>query len=327
MPTPRVAVCSVLFVLLPLAVASANDSAASIAAGGIQLRSERRIALRMERLTIREVKAAKWSAQFAVSVDYEFVNESAEEITTEVAFPVPEYGYEYERPFLLRDFRAWVDGVAIPVKKQVRALVNGQDRSALLLALGIDIEHHGNYSPDTAEGDYGGPNQFRDISERDLARLVAEGLVEGSHPERGWPRWRVAILWHWTQTFPPGKVVRVRHEYVPGAGYQGYRSPRAVTDTACPDSALFAALEREVAALGSRYKGTLASRVDYILTTANGWKGPIGDFELVVERPVGQFVSFCWDGKVEKVNATTFRAAAKDFTPTRNLTVYFLDVR
>ncbi len=69
-----------------------------------------------------------------------------------------------------------------------------------------------------------------------------------------------------------------------------------------------------------------AEWVKYILTTANTWKTPIPDFELVVERPEDQFVSFCWDGKVEKVSKTKLRASARDFVPTHELLVYFFNV-
>ena len=66
--------------------------------------------------------------------------------------------------------------------------------------------------------------------------------------------------------------------------------------------------------------------VKYILTTANSWKTPIRDFELIVEKPAGQFVSFCWDGTVEKLSDTRFRAKASNFVPKRELLIYFLSV-
>ena len=70
-----------------------------------------------------------------------------------------------------------------------------------------------------------------------------------------------------------------------------------------------------------------AAWVNYVLTTANTWKTPIGDFELVLERPEGRAVSLCWDGKVERVSKTSFSAKAKNFVPARDLTVYFFSVR
>jgi len=66
--------------------------------------------------------------------------------------------------------------------------------------------------------------------------------------------------------------------------------------------------------------------VKYILTTANTWKTPIRDFELIVERPARQFVSFCWEGNVEKLSNTRFRATAHDFVPNQELLVYFFSV-
>jgi hypothetical protein len=64
------------------------------------------------------------------------------------------------------------------------------------------------------------------------------------------------------------------------------------------------------------------------LTTANSWKGPIKDFRLVVEKesPV-DFVSFCWDGAVRKVDALRFEATAVDFVPKRELRVVFFRAR
>jgi hypothetical protein len=71
--------------------------------------------------------------------------------------------------------------------------------------------------------------------------------------------------------------------------------------------------------------------VDYILTTANSWKMPIQDFELIVEKPADQFdlgktfVSFCWDGPVEKLDARRFSARKKDFVPKRELHIAFFN--
>jgi len=76
--------------------------------------------------------------------------------------------------------------------------------------------------------------------------------------------------------------------------------------------------------------------VKYILTTANTWRTPIKDFQLVVERPettafssasdqAGKtFVSFCWDGEVQPLDKNHFRARKADFVPARELVVYYL---
>src|SRR5437667_158345 len=75
--------------------------------------------------------------------------------------------------------------------------------------------------------------------------------------------------------------------------------------------------------------------VDYVLTTANTWKTPIKDFELIVERPRpkpgsperGQwFVSFCWDGAVTRLDADHFSGRLINFVPKRELHVVFFGV-
>src|SRR6267143_1049025 len=77
-----------LMVLLPIHV-HADDGAASIAAGGVVvMKRERRIAMAKEVLQISATK---------VIVDYDFRNDSDEDITTAVAFPIPDYDHDLDR--------------------------------------------------------------------------------------------------------------------------------------------------------------------------------------------------------------------------------------
>ena len=73
--------------------ALADDSAASIAAGGLVARRETRIVMAKEVLRISPNK---------VVVDYDFRNDTDQDVTTEVAFPVPPYSYGPENPAILR---------------------------------------------------------------------------------------------------------------------------------------------------------------------------------------------------------------------------------
>ena len=293
--------------------ARANDAAAETVAGGIVLKEERRVSMRKERLRISEV-----AGKYKVSVEYEFVNESKDDVTTEIAFPVPPYTFMFDDvggPRNLGKFRAWVNGKAIPVERQLRAVVNGKDYALLLRQLGINIEDHGGC--DMARGD-----DFTGLSARQLKRLKQLGVVEDASYACGVEaKWAVDITWHWTQHFPPGKVVRIRHEYTPSVGFQGLYLgegvPADLPADACFDPAVMKSLVDPVDGCH------VESWVKYILTTANTWKTPISDFELLVEHPANRHVSFCWDGKVEAINATTARAAAKDFVPKHELTVYF----
>jgi hypothetical protein len=77
--------------------------------------------------------------------------------------------------------------------------------------------------------------------------------------------------------------------------------------------------------------------VDFILTTANTWKTPIEDFTLIVERPhwknykgendLGDYVSFCWDGPVKRMDADHFSAHVENLVPAKELRIGFFGVK
>jgi len=77
----RVATCALAW-LLAVSSARPDDGAASIRAGGLVLKREARITM------AKEVLRIGWNS---VAVDYEFRNDTDEDVTTEVAFPIPPY--------------------------------------------------------------------------------------------------------------------------------------------------------------------------------------------------------------------------------------------
>lgn len=338
-----VALCSV-FMFLGSATYG-NDSAASTALGGIQLRKEARVAMRKERLTIGIGK---------VTVEYEFLNGSDSDITTEVAFPIPPYGVTFSAGGIrvFDDFRVWVEGKEFRYQTESRAKLGSRDYSELLQRLGVDIASLGHFD-DSGQEPYS--KDFRRLTKDNQEQLVKAGLFDA---EDKFPQWTVEKLYHWSQVFPAHKVVHVRHQYEPGIGFmlvqatfldkkerdrqisgekdsvalQSWIQDARQIETACVEPKLAKALAAATARLQTKQnnndQGYLQMQwVDYILTTANSWKTPINDFELLVERPSpGWFVSFCWNGPVERVDATHFRAKATDFVPSKELHVAFLGV-
>jgi hypothetical protein len=62
-------------------------------------------------------------------------------------------------------------------------------------------------------------------------------------------------------------------------------------------------------------------RIDYILTTANNWSGPIGVFRLVVDKGTpDSFISFCGTD-IRKIGPTQFEMTATDFVPEQDLAI------
>ncbi|MDM8556199.1 DUF4424 family protein [Desulfococcaceae bacterium HSG7] len=328
-----------LFVIIFLSVLSlvqleANDSAVETAAGGLQLRSEKRVSILKERLYIgKEIIANVPSNipilenRYKIIVEYEFLNQSTQDVITEVAFPIPEFKYPGES--LIQDrniggFKVEIDGKVISYSTEIRAIVDGQDVTALLQKVGIEIESFGRFNHHSSD-----PNhyQIRRLPKEMQAHLKTAGILGGGY----YPKWGVSITHHWKQTFLPGKIVKVRHEYdaIPGFSFSD-EIPKylASLKKGCFDENL-AHNMRIVQEQKSKQKDNVliwADWVKYILTTANTWKMPIQNFELIVEAPKDHFVSFCWDSKLEKLYNNRFRATVSDFTPTKELLVYFFKV-
>lgn len=335
-----VAVCAQLW---------ANDSAASTAAGGVQLVREPRISMQKERLFISEKK---------VRVEYEFLNDTDTDVTTEVAFPIPPYGLGWDDPAGPRgfdDFMLWVEGKQLSCQAEIKATLKGKDLTPLLRKYGVDPNSFGhfNWKADKAL-------DFEKLPAGAQAELVSAGAYE----VRGglaFALWTISKTYHWKQTFSAHQVLHMVHEYKPVVGFSAisltaldpaYRRKmiaeakeikdqtqpdqladaiawdRGLTDS-CVDAKLQARLTAELDTRSAEQKENdgdylYLTWVDYILTTANSWKMPIRDFELVLEKPKeGGYVSFCWDGQVQKIDSFHFSARTKDFVPKRELHIAF----
>jgi hypothetical protein len=325
-----------LVLLAPVFVAPmhADDEAIAIAAGGIQPRKETRILMQKERLTIGLDK---------VTVDFWFLNESSKDVTTEVGFPVPPYQWNTGEPGYVPDFsnfRVWANGQEVKYKTDVRAKLNGKDYTDLLRRLHLPIDFAN--SKAALDGSLDPQQPISSLSSAEKAELLRSGLIQ---PETVYT-WNYDYEWYdyrtyyWVQMFPARQIIHIRHEYKPETGYRGFAPDKFhdEMERAC----LSPAAERNLIATSrknlearKRLPGDsflYARWVKYILTSANTWKTPIKDFELIVEKPKAAtsaaqapyLVSFCWNGKVQQTDQGEFVARAKDFVPKNELTVYFL---
>ncbi len=299
----------------------ANDTAASASAGGIRLVREAHISMEKERLTISEKK---------ITVEYEFLNNTDADITTEVAFPVPPFKLGDDDPGGPRgldDFRVWIEGKQVNYQTDVRATHNGVDYTSLLHELGVDVSSFGHFDEENMSEPFA--HDIQKLSSQSKDRLMRAGLIGR---ENKFPRWAVSKTYHWNQTFPAHQTIRVRHEYAPVIGFTpvdfGYVDPvyRKQIDTACVDPGL----QKTIISVAKKNQKNYVEMfwVDYILTTANSWKTPIKDFEMILEKPksaVGHpsYVSLCWDGSIERIDSEHFRAKISNFVPKQELHVTF----
>jgi hypothetical protein len=261
---------------------------------------------------------------------------------------VPPYQQDFDAggPKGVDDFKVWVDGRSVAYQVDSKAILNGVDYSGLLRKLGVDVASFGQFTDtDSKRGPYSPEIEKLPRSQRDeLARI---GLVRR---EDGFPEWSAVKMYHWQQVFPAGKTLHVRHEYTPIAGFAllapevTFPIPKAERTaefaTAIRESCIDAPLQKTLtlsARNGSQSGGYIETIwIDYILTTANTWKTPIKNFELIVERPkpTGKWyapvrrwlVSLCWDGPMGQLDADHFVARAANFVPKKELHVAFFGV-
>ncbi len=315
-----------LFLIAVCVPACADDTAVSVAAGGIQLRKEARISMDKERLTITLDK---------VTVDFWFRNETNKDVTTEVAFPVPPYQFDLNStngPHDFADFKLRVDGQPVSYQTDVHAMLNGKDHTSLLRGLGIDIATFGKY-------DWKGvPPEISKLSSSDQARLIRLGLLDNS--DDAFPQWTVNKMYYWRQTFPVGTLIHIRHVYKPLIGAEAFQ-PEEIQkqlNNTCMSDELYRSLQTAAAESLKRSHGlnggdVYAAWVNYILTTANTWRTPIKDFELIVDvastsKTSSSYphVSFCSDGPIDKLSPSRWVVRRRDYIPRHELAVYFFGV-
>ncbi len=323
----------VLVAWLTATVARANDTIAEITPQGLQFRVEAGIAMVEEELYISRTR---------VEVGYRFRNLTDRDIRAEVAFPVPPFHFQEmanvphsRSPLNFDDFQVEVNGRRVEYRTEVRALVEGQDHTDTLNALGISVEDFGRF-------DWPGfvMRDLARLSGQERGRLEQLGLLVADEADGRrllLPNWTVAETYHWTQDFPAGAEVGIRHRYTPyhGGMYLPYSRTRVVDlsvdageilEQACIDDKTRQAIEQRLrshAGDGLRY--LFIDWVPYILTTANNWSGPIGRFHLVLDKPAGSLLSLCLDEKLTKTGPNRFEAWVDNFVPRKDLRVYYFD--
>jgi len=307
----------VLLALILSTPAFANDTSAELAAGGLVITKNDAIEMQSEDLFI---------SQEAVRVTYRFVNTSGRDATIRVAFPMPDIGgpdmfksdvsVPVDAPANILAFATTADGKPVKTELEQKALVDGVDRTAWLVANHIPLAVH----QDSAAAAIGKIPKAK----RDEARKL--GLID----EEDAPIWVLRSTYHWMQTFPAGKPVTIQHRYTPSVGATvgtmlglGRDSDQETARKYCVDPSIQTTLARSVHnGEGPRYT---EHWIEYVLVTGGNWKKPIGDFRLTVDKgKPATLVSFCGDG-VRKIGPTRFEMRKTNWRPEKDLSILFLE--
>lgn len=303
---------------------SANDSTAELAAGGLVLTKTSDIEMRSEDLFISAEK---------VRVTYEFLNASPQDISTVVAFPLPDITVEQDGDIAVPaagtdnflDFSTSVDGKRVAMSLEQKVLARDFDQTELLRKLKLPL------SPLVAS------EALDRLDAKSQEELIGLGLAEAQEVDFGKgmerhlaPLWTLKTTYYWTQVFPAGKALRVEHTYTPSVGGSVgtmIGSPSIDKEELsyyqtryCTDQSFIAAAQAKANAFTEEW-------ISYVLTTGANWAKPIGTFTLTIDKGApANLVSFCGDD-VKKIGPTTFRTSQRDYKPTADLHILILQPR
>jgi len=323
-PRP-LAIAAAALILAAMPAAWANDSSAEKAAGGLVLRQTQEIDMVSENLFVSPAQ---------IRVHYVFRNRSARPVTTIVAFPMPDRDLNYEMESEVAypaDFHTFVDGRPVRMAVERKAMVGGVDRSADLIRLHVPV------APPAGERAGAIADIISHLPRAAQQQLARAGLIDrdslAAPDGQIVPMWTVRETWYWTQTFPAGRNLDVRHNYTPGVGgtagvplasidYRNSADGRRAQAEFCTDRDFLASLDR-LQQRAERQQGNypMEQRLRYILTTGGNWRAPIGDFRLVVDKGrADAIISFCGQG-VRRISPTQFEVRHSNWRPDRDLAI------
>jgi hypothetical protein len=309
--------------------AEANDSTAELATGGLAYVQTDAIEMRSEDLTI---------SMQEVRVRYEFVNSSDQDVTTLVAFPMPDIkgdidflvSIPVEDPVNFLGFRTTVDGEPVEAKVQQRVSALGVDQTALLQGLGVPLAPQSQEARDALDK----------LPQETWDRLISLGLAAPEEYDAGQgmerhlaPLWLLSTAFYWEQIFPAGKTVVVEHAYKPSVGatagvsfgYEPSRNEPWVKEyfsKYCIDDDFIRAYEKTKTPDGN--DTYFENRIDYILRTASNWAGSIGKFHVVIDKGSPKNLVSFFGEDVRKAGPTTFEMTKENFYPERDLAILIL---
>jgi hypothetical protein len=329
--------------------ALADDTVVGLGSGGLEFLSTDEIEMVQEDLTI---------STNIIDARYIFRNITDHPVKIMVAFPLPiidfskfsYYGPAINLPKFngsnFVDFKTYVNNQIIETKVETKALVNYSDISNELRKLNINFEIPGpqGFNENISK-------KLSSLKKADQEKLIKLGAIQNlkaddSQPDLFYENWSLVTLYYWTQTFPVGQTVQIRHTYHPiieesaGFGalltdYTGKPIPLVLEGT--PDARYPAdsrdyfkpyCMTDEFWKL-AREKNTRFSyeskKINFILKTANAWRKPIGEFNFIIERNnPDSLVSLCMDG-IKKVSPTRFKLTKTNFIPDKDIDIFFLE--
>lgn len=310
-----------LFVLSTFSyTAYANDTSGTILpTGGIVFEKQDGIRMQVEALYIRPKQ---------IEVNYLFENRTGNDITTQMFFPLPqmpaveEYLGDEAHDF---KFKLWVNGKARQYQTHWSVQQNDRDITKDISVLF--------YQPEEVITDQELARRIQALPEETRQKLQDKKMIEwgwtldrDKGEMQNWKMpdhaaWQKQISYSWQQTFPAHQTVAIRHTYRPTLIYKNVGTP--FSQCVHGQSKQFQEFVHIPENEQKSPWGHLNARdyLEYILTTANNWQGPIENFNLLVESPLESVG--CFDGE-EFYGGKYYAINRQDYSPEWDISVDFI---
>ena len=325
----RVTAAATMAALALLVPAAANDTFATLGAGGLTPVKSATVVMESEDLRISAKR---------IDVRYVFRNTGPRNVNAVVAFPLPELegGMATHEPLRLPsrdpvnfvDFRVRIAGQPVAAQAEVRAWHKSRDITDRVLALGLPV----------SVVDESFQAAVARLAPDRRRRLERDEWIVGEETGRGkeqwyWPTWTTRVRFWWRQRFPAGAAVEVEHSYRPVAGgsfITANNSGASSVERYCGGADALAQVAKLKAKHTAAKEGDpvlFEKRVRYVLTTANNWSGPIRDFRLTVTAAdPDDIVLSCMPG-LRRVAPARYELQRTSFRPDRDLELLILQAR
>ena len=325
----RIIIAGIALLLL-CSSSKANDTFATLGAGGLVSQKTTEVVMESEDLQI---------SPHQIVVRYVFRNITDKDVEAVVAFPLPDLhgGDVYHEPMSLPDesqlnfvdFTVASGGKPISASLESRAWLEGRDITPRLEAIHLPVSVL--VKP---------LNQaLAKLSPAEIKRLETEDLIASEEyadsatgkMKRDWyAAWTMRVKFYWTQRFPAHQTVELTQTYRPVVGGSYIPANDSGNSSArryCGGPEAF----REIAEFKQRHPAknqddiSLWERtVRYILTTANNWNGPIRKFHVTVLSDASEdIVLTCLPG-LKRTGDTRYEVSHSDWRPTAEIELMIL---
>ena len=295
----------------------ANDSTGYVGTGGIQYLKNAQIAMQSEDLFI---------SKKLIKVDYVYKNLSKHDITETVLFPLPRIDNFFEADFahteaLLKSFKIIVDGQDIKPTMHVRTFIQKDDKSPMIDSTEAfqqcgfsQTDMLNPWARNNDDNEYY-QDKLRQCKQPQIQKILANFKKDDEIP------WSSQVIYSWKQTFKANALTKIQHQYQPLVGGSVALYPDEYNQNFCMDVQFKQGLKK------AKAEHSPFNALSYILSTGANWAKPIENFKLTIERDKNELVSFCWNGKVEKISPTQFQMTKRNFVPKQDLDIIFVRVK